>query len=1341
MVLTIWELRKGLKHPDLDKAYEATDNYFKLKLHYGGVFTKVPGRKYKNGNVAYFDFVDIDLFSVHDINEMVRDIGYLTETPLFYQYCKPNICLDYGLMLLGNDQDVLTMTAYIPTHREISVYIETGETTTFIYDKSHSKPQSQVINDGVWDPNGKDLVPVVSTQVSQVSQVISPQVEALVEVVVQGVGKEPEKGAEPEKGDEVNVVENDMFAELEDMVGHDYSMIGHIDAQELLIEPTEDEITQFHDNSEGESDESSAFVLDEGWGKDEGDSEEQGEEEGEGEGVGDCEGEGEGEDSCDTDYFEQDSNLHFDVDVDMSEFMSAVDVDEHGILSGAKNVESFDNLDDELRPVDLDGGQFAGFAQDERKMMLMELNRPSTCSEGVIHTKPFIAGQLFKTKEDVKSLVRLHAVNSRRALHLTKNDKIRVRITCKGVVGESGDGSGGPATRSKVKGKGKGVINNQSKCPWAVQISRSNENEDWMGFCSPRDSEHTGTNHEIGGETKPESRFEDPGRFGCTPADNILQQIQSNPSIPIKALHEELTVKMQLGLSKQKVARAKRMAAKVINGYYQVLYRLLHDYCLELRNTNPGTTVRIDLQPQGNPASTTRVFRRIYVCLGALKLGFQAGMRDFLGLDDTFMKGPFLGQILTAVGLDSNNGIYPLAYAVVEAETFKSWTWFLELLGEDLNLGPRSNFTFISDRQKGLLPALSKNFLNAEHRYCLRHIQENLKKNSRDKNVSDQVWKCGRATTVNHFQRAMDELKEMHERVHQAVSVIPASSWSKSHFSGRAHTDCLLNNLCEVFNAKIEDAKDQPIITCLEYIREYLMKRLCVVQAAINKCETLLTPTATQLFEVIKKEAARYVAQYNGAVKYQVGCPWQDQYVVDLNDRSCTCRNWEITGMPCKHAVAAIWDRIANSEDSSPVEEYVHPCYMTTTWRAMYFNKIDPINGRSLWPKSESPYTLLPPKHHKQIGRPKKKRKRGVDEDRGQTSNLSRRYVPVTCAKCGNKGHNSRTCKGQGELVIPEQEEHRGVWCLFLCVKDSQEKLGLSNSRPTAAMLSERKSRSNLIPLLHSYKIPPPSSSVPKRNCSCFLSPASSFTELVHSLAQNHTQAAAFFSDDSRLRRQASRLRLPYLRQSRTPQQQSSSPRLVRQATASSSPAPASSKVCATTSSSPAPASSPFLISLCTETRVFVLISFYPSNSISFHSQFCTDLKSQLKDEFMKALQTEGIDGNEGEGIKPLPWYPDNFAWMSSFSRMQLRKNKNLESKKMKLETLQPNTGIFPKKYMLESAIIFVVASSTNKEDTKFKRFWIQSNPRKCSSGEDVQVVDNGDVEMSKFKDGNHMLF
>ncbi|GKF33359.1 mutator type transposase, partial [Tanacetum coccineum] len=71
-----------------------------------------------------------------------------------------------------------------------------------------------------------------------------------------------------------------------------------------------------------------------------------------------------------------------------------------------------------------------------------------------------------------------------------------------------------------------------------------------------------------------------------------------------------------------------------------------------------------------------------------------------MGLDGCFLSGPYPGQILTAVGVDPNNGIYPLAYAVVESETKESWLWFLDCLGDDLELFRNSNFTFISDRQK-----------------------------------------------------------------------------------------------------------------------------------------------------------------------------------------------------------------------------------------------------------------------------------------------------------------------------------------------------------------------------------------------------------------------------------------------------------------------------------------------------------------------------------------------------------------------------------------------------------------------------------------------------------------
>ena len=40
-----------------------------------------------------------------------------------------------------------------------------------------------------------------------------------------------------------------------------------------------------------------------------------------------------GDDSDDSDYIVHESNLQFDVDVDMSEFQSVVDLDEHGILN------------------------------------------------------------------------------------------------------------------------------------------------------------------------------------------------------------------------------------------------------------------------------------------------------------------------------------------------------------------------------------------------------------------------------------------------------------------------------------------------------------------------------------------------------------------------------------------------------------------------------------------------------------------------------------------------------------------------------------------------------------------------------------------------------------------------------------------------------------------------------------------------------------------------------------------------------------------------------------------------------------------------------------------------
>ncbi|CAI9300545.1 unnamed protein product [Lactuca saligna] len=45
---------------------------FSIRFRYGGVFTKFPGRKYIKGKMKYIDDIDSDLFSVHDMDEMME---------------------------------------------------------------------------------------------------------------------------------------------------------------------------------------------------------------------------------------------------------------------------------------------------------------------------------------------------------------------------------------------------------------------------------------------------------------------------------------------------------------------------------------------------------------------------------------------------------------------------------------------------------------------------------------------------------------------------------------------------------------------------------------------------------------------------------------------------------------------------------------------------------------------------------------------------------------------------------------------------------------------------------------------------------------------------------------------------------------------------------------------------------------------------------------------------------------------------------------------------------------------------------------------------------------------
>jgi len=62
------------------------------------------------------------------------------------------------------------------------------------------------------------------------------------------------------------------------------------------------------------------------------------------------------------------------------------------------------------------------------------------------------------------------------------------------------------------------------------------------------------------------------------------------------------------------------------------------------------------------------------------------GCRRMLGVDGCFLKGPFKQQLLTVVGRDANDQMFPVAWAVVDIENNSNWMWFLQLVKKDLNI-------------------------------------------------------------------------------------------------------------------------------------------------------------------------------------------------------------------------------------------------------------------------------------------------------------------------------------------------------------------------------------------------------------------------------------------------------------------------------------------------------------------------------------------------------------------------------------------------------------------------------------------------------------------------------
>ncbi|RHN45490.1 putative MULE transposase domain-containing protein [Medicago truncatula] len=213
-----------------------------------------------------------------------------------------------------------------------------------------------------------------------------------------------------------------------------------------------------------------------------------------------------------------------------------------------------------------------------------------------------------------------------------------------------------------------------------------------------------------------------------------------------------------VGITKGMACKTKQIAKTVVEGDASRQYSMLWRYAAELKRVCAGNNCKINME---RPAPTLQPrFSRFYFCFDGCKKGFTSACRPFIGVDGCHLKTKYGGQLLVAVGRDPNDQYFPLAFGVVETETKDSWSWFLQLLLEDV--GQDKRYVFISDQQKGLIQVLEEKAQTIDHRLCLRHLYANFKKKFGGGTlIRDLMMGAAKTTYYQGWEQKMNELKNV----------------------------------------------------------------------------------------------------------------------------------------------------------------------------------------------------------------------------------------------------------------------------------------------------------------------------------------------------------------------------------------------------------------------------------------------------------------------------------------------------------------------------------------------------------------------------------------------------
>jgi zinc finger SWIM domain-containing protein 3 len=346
--------------------------------------------------------------------------------------------------------------------------------------------------------------------------------------------------------------------------------------------------------------------------------------------------------------------------------------------------------------------------------------------------------------------------------------------------------------------------------------------------------------------------------------------------------------------------------------------------------------------------------------------------------------------------------MFPLAFAIVDAENDLNWKWFLENLRMIVPDGVV--ITFMSDRHHGLITYTPIVFPNSHHGYCLWHLKGNLRLalsgSGRREHIVILFERCCKAPTHELFTVAYNDF--MHaagnrQKVIEFMHSLPLQNWANAYFQGNRYGH-VCSSLSECFNSWILLERELPITSLIDHLRLKIMNMRSNRRDQSLTWDNVLCPNILESLKETMVDSRIMTGVKSADGIYEVHST--QNYHVDLGNRFCSCNLWRINGVPCKHAVYCLQRAGIDIND-------IYECYFHTDYyKKSYLHAIHPIPSDVLNSSVGDTSAVLAPDMKNTPGRPRKKR---ISNSGSQETTKKAR----TCSVCKEKVfHNKRTCKG-----------------------------------------------------------------------------------------------------------------------------------------------------------------------------------------------------------------------------------------------------------------------------------------------------------------------------------------